>query len=233
MQAPTLWPEVSVVLPARDEAASITALLRDIDRALAGMAHEIIVVDDGSRDGTAELVLAASAELPQLRLIRHARGQGQSAALHNGVRAARGRIVATLDADGQNPPAALPRLIAPLLAEGSNLGLVQGCCQNTAKAARPPLKGDCHCTLRAFPRATYTRLTYFHHLHRFLALEVRRRGQAVLLVEVARSHRGGGRSKYSGLHHALIGGIHLFGATWLLPRSPVAPGQEVTPPPQA
>jgi glycosyltransferase involved in cell wall biosynthesis len=106
--------DLSVVIPARNEAENIRGLLDGIVAALDGVApFEVIVVDDGSTDATADAVRAAGAADPRIRLLRHPRSAGQSAAVHSGVRAARGRIVCTLDGDGQNPPEELPKLAAP------------------------------------------------------------------------------------------------------------------------
>src|ERR1700759_468339 len=106
---------VSVVVPVRNEADNIAPLIAEIAAALDGRwAHEIIYVNDGSTDATAERLAAARAQRPNVREIRHARSGGQSAAVRSGVRAARGAIVATLDGDGQNNPAVLPGLIAAI-----------------------------------------------------------------------------------------------------------------------
>jgi glycosyltransferase involved in cell wall biosynthesis len=103
---------VSIVVPVRNEADNIAPLIAEIASALDGRwAYEIIYVNDGSTDATAERLAAARAERANLREIRHARSGGQSAAVRSGVRAARGAIVATLDGDGPNNPALLTALI--------------------------------------------------------------------------------------------------------------------------
>src|SRR5690606_14598214 len=110
------------------EADNLPLLLDGIDAALAAQGgYEVLVVDDGSTDATAEVIRARMRTHPNLRLIRHDVSGGQSAAVHSGVLAAQGGIVCTLDADGQNPPSELPKLIAPLLAPGAGrIGLVAG-----------------------------------------------------------------------------------------------------------
>src|ERR1700759_4234454 len=106
---------VSIVLPGRNEADNIAPLIAEIAAALDGRwAYEIVYVNDGSTDATAERLAAARAERTNVREIRHAKSGGQSAAVRSGVRAARGAIVATLDGDGQNNPAVLPGLIAAI-----------------------------------------------------------------------------------------------------------------------
>src|SRR6202451_1029495 len=104
-------PALSVVVPVKDEAENAAPLAREIAQALAGTPeHEIIFVDDGSTDGTAASLTALRGEIPQLRVLRHARNLGQSRAISTGVMAAKGALIATLDGDGQNDPADLPQL---------------------------------------------------------------------------------------------------------------------------
>src|SRR5580704_5999557 len=104
---------VSIVVPVRNEAENVGPLIAEIAAALDGRwAHEIIYVNDGSTDATAERLAEAMKQRANLRELRHARSTGQSAAVRSGVRAARGAIVATLDGDGQNNPAFLPDLIS-------------------------------------------------------------------------------------------------------------------------
>lgn len=227
---------LSVVLPARDEAANIGPLLRSIAKALAGIAHEIIVVDDGSGDGTGEAALGLRAELPQVRVLRHAASCGQSAALRTGIQAARGEVIATLDADGQNPPSELPRLLAPLLGldRSPRLGLVQGqrrqrhdrwdrrLASRFANSIRQSILRDgvrdSGCGMKAFPREVYLELSYFDHIHRFMAALVRREGYEVRVVDVEHQGRLAGRSKYTNLRRGLEGVVDLIGVAWLLSR---------------
>lgn len=231
-----MHPDITIVLPARDEAGSIAGLLREIDQVMGALLHEIVVVDDGSTDGTAAIVTALSAELPQLRLIRHASPCGQSAAIRSGVLAARGRIIATLDADGQNPPQNLLPLLAPLLGRNCKpgLGLVQGerahrrdrLSRRLASRFANKLRGwalrdgvrDSGCGLKAFPREVYLLLPYFDHIHRFMPAMVQREGFAVETVPVTHAERRAGRSKYGNLQRAVVGLFDLLGAAWLIRR---------------
>jgi len=106
---------VSIVVPVRNEAENVAPLIAEIAAALdGGWAYEIIYVNDGSTDATAERLAAAMQQRGNLRQIRHATSSGQSAAVRSGVRAARGAIVATLDGDGQNDPVFLPDLISAI-----------------------------------------------------------------------------------------------------------------------
>ena len=101
--------DLSVVIQMKNEEANVAPLLDGIARACAGVSHEIIVVDDGSDDGTAAEARRMNQTLGNVRLLAHPRSAGQSAAVHSGALAARGRIVCTLDGDGQNPPAEIPK----------------------------------------------------------------------------------------------------------------------------
>ncbi|WP_439580633.1 glycosyltransferase family 2 protein, partial [Elioraea sp.] len=108
---------ISVVVPVRNEAPNIAPLIAEIRAAVAGLGvYEIVYVDDGSTDGTAA-ALAAEAQSGDLVRRRHRVSCGQSAAIATGVKAARGRWIVTLDGDGQNDPADIPRLFAAALAE--------------------------------------------------------------------------------------------------------------------
>ncbi len=104
--------EFSVVVPVCNEAENVEPLAREIEAALHGRAYEMIFVDDGSTDDTVANLLKLKSALPALRVLRHSFRSGQSAAVASGVRAARAPWIATLDGDGQNDPADIPRLIA-------------------------------------------------------------------------------------------------------------------------
>lgn len=238
-----MTPEISVVLPARDEAGNIAALLNALAGVLADQPHEIIVIDDGSTDDTLAELSALRNALPQLRVISHQRSCGQSAAIRSGVLAARGRLIVTLDADGQNPPENLPALLAPFRGGGPVPGLVQGqrvdrrdrwtrrLASGVANRIRNALLHDgvrdSGCGMKAFPRDAYLALPYFDHIHRFMPAMIAREGLAVITVPVTHAPRAFGRSKYGNLQRALVGIVDLLGAAWLIRRRRLTQAQEL------
>ena len=141
--------EFSVVVPVCNEAENVEPLAREIDAALAGRAYEMIFVDDGSTDDTAATLQRLKSELPALRVLRHSFRSGQSAAVASGVRAARAPWIATLDGDGQNDPADIPKLIAAR--DPAARTAACSCSWATARpAARTPPSASCS---RASPMA--------------------------------------------------------------------------------
>lgn len=228
--------QISVVIPCKNEAENIVSLVEGIDRALTGgPAFEIIVVDDGSTDATAAVLRAWAVAMPQLRLIRHDRSGGQSAAVHSGVLAARAPLICTLDGDGQNPPEELPGLVAPLLADATGrIGLVAGqrvgrqdtLSKRLASRLANRLRAwvlddhtrDTGCGLKAFRREGFLALPYFDHMHRYLPALFARDGWQIAHVDVSHRPRGAGRSNYSNLQRAAVGVVDLLGVAWLIRR---------------
>ena len=229
--------ELSVVIPVRNEAPNIAPLVREIAAALEGrLDYEIIYVDDGSRDETAAAVRALAREVPRLRLLRHRRSFGQSTAIRTGVKAARAPWIATLDGDGQNDPADIPKLWdmaraaasePPLLIAGHRArrsdSTVKRLSSRIANWVRRGLLGDgtpdTGCGLKLFPRALYLELPFFDHNHRFLPALVRRAGGRVVSVPVNHRPRERGRSNSGTLDRLFVGIVDLFGVMWLMRRA--------------
>lgn len=222
---------ISVVVPVKDEAGNVSPLAREIAAALAdGPAHEIIFVDDGSTDGTAQALTALKAEIPALRVLRHARNLGQSRGIRTGAKAARGDVLVTLDGDGQNDPADIPKLLAALQAQ-PDVGLVSGVRVKRKDTASRRLASrlgngfrnfllkdgaaDTGCGLKALRREAFLDLPYFDHIHRFLIALVLREGWRVAFVPVNHRPRLTGASKYTNFGRLLVSVQDLLGVRWL------------------
>lgn len=248
--------DLSIVVPARDEVTAIGSLLNGIGDVLDGQPFEVIVIDDGSTDGTSELLDRLVARHRWLRRIRNEVPAGQSTAIRLGVSAARAPLVVTLDGDGQNPPDQIPLLIAPFAAGATPaLGLVQGqrvnrrdgLAKRWASRAANAIRGallrdgvwDSGCGLKAFRRDAYLDLPWFDHIHRFMPALMLRDGWEVITVPVTHRERTGGQSKYDNLSRALVGIPDLLGVAWLIrragpPRRPVVETlPEIESPPEA
>jgi len=229
---PTL---VSIVAPVYNEEGACAELAREIAAAFAGRPHEIIFVDDCSRDGTRAVLLALKTDLPQLRLIAHGANAGQSRAVRSGVMAARGEIVVTLDGDGQNDPADAPGLADRLAAGPPELALVGGervkrqdsaakrIASKIANGVRKRLlndqSNDTGCGLKAFRREAFLRLPYFDHIHRYLPALMIREGYQVAFLPVNHRPRTTGASKYTNLQRLWSAFSDLQGVMWLNRRS--------------
>lgn len=233
-------PLASLVIPARNEAGNMAPLLADIERMADGFgALEVIVVSDGSTDGTDAELGRLMATRPWLRALRHERSCGQSAAIRTGVRAARSAIVVTLDGDGQNDPAFVPALVRALAEGGPSVGLAQG--QRVGRkdtvskryqsrianaVRRTVLRDDTRdtgCGLKAIRRDLYLALPYFDALHRFMPALVRREGYEVRLVDVLDRPRLTGHSNYGIWDRMWVGLLDLAGVWWLIRRRRPSP----------
>jgi len=227
-------PLISVVVPVHNEAPNIAPLITAIGVALAGIDHEIVYVDDGSADGTPDILAKLAAESPTLVRLRHRHSCGQSAAVITGVRAARGIFIATLDGDGQNDPADIPAMLeAALAAEttGPKPVLIAGhrttrkdsdakrWGSRIANAVRGRLlkdgTPDTGCGLKLFRRAAFLEIPHFDHLHRFLPALFIRSGGHVVSVPVRHHPRTHGSSHYGTWDRLKVGIVDLFGVAWL------------------
>jgi dolichol-phosphate mannosyltransferase len=231
---------VSVIVPVRNEAENVRPLVAEIAAALDGRwNYEIIYVNDGSSDATAERLATEMKLRTNLRQLRHAASAGQSAAIRSGVRAARGAIVVTLDGDGQNDPAFLPDLILSIEQGGERVGLAAG--QRVGRKASGFKKlqsriangvrktilrdgtRDTGCGLKAFRREVFLMMPYFDGLHRFLPALVRREGYDIVYVDVIDRPRRSGVSNYGFFDRLWIGIMDIAGVWWLIRRKKSTP----------
>ena len=223
--------EISLVVPVCNEAENVEPLAREIHAALGQRAYEMIFVDDGSTDDTAANLRRLKNELPALRVLSHSFRSGQSAAVASGVRAARGPWVATLDGDGQNDPADIPKLIA---ARDENRGVqlfmgnrkasrkdtaFRKLQSSIANGVRCGLLGDgtpdTGCGIKLFSRDMFIELPRFDHMHRFLPALFMRQGARVISIPVGHRPRTRGSSKYGMLNRLWVGIIDIGGVMWL------------------
>src|ERR1700716_1472125 len=231
---------VSIVVPVRNEAENVSPLIAEIVSALGGRwSYEIIYVNDGSTDATAERLAEIMKQRGNLRQIRHATSCGQSAAVRSGVRAARSAIIATLDGDGQNNPVFLPDLISVIQDGGDRVGLAAGqrvgrqdtgfkkIQSRIANAVRSAIlrvgTRDTGCGLKAFRREVFLMMPYFDGLHRFLPALIRREGYEIAYVEVIDRPRRSGVSNYGFFDRLWIGIMDTAGVWWLIRRKKSMP----------
>lgn len=228
--------ELSVVVPVFNERDNIGPLVAEIVAALRGtVAFEIVYVDDCSKDDSLDVLRDLKLTTPELRVIAHIRQSGQSTAIRNGVKAARGSWIATLDGDGQNDPADIPRLLARRAGAAPEIRLFAGWrverkdsgskrwASKIANGIRSRLlrdeTPDTGCGIKLFERAVFLDLPYFDHMHRYLPALVKRAGWQSVSVPVNHRERSAGVSKYNNLGRAWVGLKDLRGVAWLIQRS--------------
>jgi glycosyltransferase involved in cell wall biosynthesis len=234
--------ELSIICPAHNEAGNIGALAREVVQVLDGRSYELIFVDDASRDETrAELASARAESGGHIRIISHRQRAGKSRAIRSGVDAARAPLVATIDGDGQNDPADIPRLLTQFTRPGApaNLGMIAGerrqrqdtqskrLASRMANAIRGGLlkdgSKDVACGLKLFRKDAFLRMPYFDQMHRYYPALIQREGFAVEYLPVNDRLRQHGRSKYSNIGRIADGLSDLPGVLWLMSRAR-APG---------
>ncbi|CAN5121200.1 glycosyltransferase family 2 protein [soil metagenome] len=227
----------SVVIPVYNEVENLEALTEELRRVLGRQPPaEILLVDDGSTDDiVTRFVDLQRRDGAPVRLVRHARNRGQSAAIVSGVTAASGTIIVTMDGDGQNDPADLPRLLdiyrqefpagVRLVAgqrERRRDSLLRRVSSVVANRVRSRVLGDgiadTGCGLKVFDRETFLGIPPFDHMHRFLPALFMSRGARVLAVPVTHRPRLHGISKYGVGNRLWVGIVDLFGVRWLTRR---------------
>ncbi len=230
----TVPPELSVVVPVHNELENIRSLVAEICRALdTVVTFEIIFVDDGSSDGSHQLLKEITVELSNFHPLRHVDCCGQSAAIHTGVAAAEAPLIATLDGDGQNDPADVPNLLAVYKSNaGESRRLmvagwrakrqdssVKRLSSRIANYIRSCMLGDATpdtgCGLKIFRREDFLAFPSFNHMHRFLPALMLRSGGRVTSEQVSHRPRERGNSKYGTWDRLWVGISDIFGVMWL------------------
>jgi glycosyltransferase involved in cell wall biosynthesis len=226
-------PFLSVVVPLFDEEECVEPLHREIDAALGGLPGglELILVDDGSRDGTLARLRDLADKDPRVRVFALDGRHGQTAALEAGFAAARGEVTATLDGDLQNDPSDIPRLLACLDRADVVNGVrterrdswVRRASSRIANGVRNRLTGetvtDVGCSMRVMRTVYLRRIKLFDGMHRFLPTLLRMEGARVMEVPVAHRPRRHGRSKYGIRNRLGRGIIDLFAVRWMQRRA--------------
>jgi len=226
--------DLSVVIPVYNEEASLTPLWSELRVVLEGLglAFEVVFVDDGSRDRSAEIIRSFREADRRVRLVRLKTNGGETAATDAGLKAARGGRVVVMDADLQNDPRDIPMLLAHLdhwdavtgwrvnRAAGDNL--VRRASSRVANGIRNWMSDetihDSGCTFRAFRRECLRGLVLYRGFHRFIPTLLRMRGYRVLEVPVGHRPRRFGRSKYGILDRALVAFADLLVIRWMKSR---------------
>lgn len=226
---------VSAVVPVYNEEGAAVQVAREIDAAFSSVfgadGFEIIFVDDHSRDDTHARLVAAQADIPSLRVLRHENNVGKSGAMRSGVFAARAPLVVTLDGDGQNPAVDAARMSQILHGAPESVGMVAGQRRNrqdTAskkwasrwansirKAMLNDKADDTGCGLKALRREVFLRLPYFDQMHRYLPSLVTREGFDILFEPVDDRLRTTGQSKYTNIGRLAVALSDLPGVMWL------------------
>jgi dolichol-phosphate mannosyltransferase len=234
---------LSLVVPLYDEEDNVRPLLEECFGVLQGMRipFEVVAVNDGSRDGTLERLLAARAEFPGLRVVSLKKNTGQSAAMIAGFKAARGTFIATVDGDLQNDPADIPRLLERL--EMGECDMVSGWRQKrrdsflrrvstrvangVRKAFLRDGMNDSASAMKVYRREVVEDLPVFNGLHRFLPAIAKMRGFRVLEAPVNHRPRVHGRAKYGLWNRVFRATVDMFGVAWLRRRALRIEAQEM------
>jgi len=219
---------LSVVVPLYNEEENVPLLQGELNAALAGWQWELVLVDDGSTDGTRAAIIRE----PHVRVLAMRRNSGQSAAMYVGIQAARGEYIGLLDGDLQNDPADLPQMVEYL--EAAAVDLVCGyrarrrdtwskrVASRIANAVRSRFTGDgvrdTGCTLKVMKRECREALVPFYGMHRFLPALIKGAGYRLAEVGVNHRPRQYGVSKYSVAGRAWKATMDMFGVRWLISR---------------
>jgi dolichol-phosphate mannosyltransferase len=232
----TASPEISFCIPCHNEAGNLPELIRQIEDEAAklGKAYEIVITDDRSSDNSWDVLKDLAATRPQLRLLRLDRNSGESAASYTAISAARGSIVVTIDGDGQNDPADLPKFLTALAGADCVCGTRQSAradgdswiktvTSKIANGIRSAILGDAvtdaGCTYRAFKRECFAGMPFFKGVHRFIPIIMAFRGWKIVEVPITNRERRSGQSHYGfGLLARKGAIVDMFAVRWLKSR---------------
>lgn len=230
-------PALSVVVPAYNEAENVENLATEISAALGNVAYEMIFIDDASTDDTKPVLIDMKTRFPYLRVLSHRQNSGQSRGVRSGILAARAPIIATLDSDGQNDPADIPKLFAQLTRDDApeSLAMVGGRRAKRIDSAAKKIGSrigngvrkrllkddadDTGCGLKVFKREAFLRLPYFDHIHRYIPALMIREGYAIEFADVNHRAREFGESKYTNFGRLKVSIADLRGVIWLRKRA--------------
>ena len=228
-------PDLSVVFPVFNEEENVPILLEEIAAALAGQpwSYEMIAVDDGSVDRSLEILRQSKKKYPNLRILTFEKNSGQTAALDAGWRAARGTYVVSLDADLQNDPADIPRMMR--LLDESHSDMIIGVRVNRQDTFARKIQSrigngvrnwitrdqitDTGCSLKLVKRSAIERVALYTGMHRFLPTLVRMQGHKVIETPVNHRPRKFGVSKYGAMNRAMRGLVDCFAVRWMSKRA--------------
>jgi glycosyltransferase involved in cell wall biosynthesis len=227
-------PDLSIVVPVYDEEDSLSPLWTELREVLdrLGLAFEVIFVDDGSRDRSAEIIRGFREADARVRLVRLKENGGETAATDAGFKAARGQRVVVMDADLQNDPRDIPTLLSHLdhwdaatgwrVQRAQGDGLVRRVSSRIANGFRNWVSDesihDSGCTFRAFRRECLRGLVLYRGFHRFIPTLLKMRGYRVIEVPVSHRPRRFGRSKYGVFNRAVVAGADLLAIRWMKAR---------------
>jgi glycosyltransferase involved in cell wall biosynthesis len=238
-------PFLSLIIPCYNEQENVPTLLQRVEDSLnkIGKPFEVIIVDDGSTDATPKMLDDEMATRPWLRVIRMAKNGGQSAAFEAGFDAARGEILATIDADLQNDPEEIPRLL-PLLEE-KKVDMITGWRRDrqdtpfrrwqSRQANRirnwitQETVQDSASSLKIYRAGAIKGIKLFRGAHRYFPTLVKMRGGTVYETPVKHSQRFAGTAKYGFRNRAFVGIADLFGVRWMKKRYLKYEASEVRP----
>ncbi|MBW2145475.1 MAG: glycosyltransferase family 2 protein [Deltaproteobacteria bacterium] len=225
-------PMISIVVPIKDEAPNVLPLILETKEVMESLPHpfEIIFVDDGSTDGSYDIIKEAHKEYPFVGAVKFRENRGQMAAFEAGFRRACGEIVVTMDGDLQNDPGDIPRLLQGL--ENSDMvcgyrarrmdSWVRRLSSRIANGVRRKFTHDdtidVGCSIRAFKKECLKNIKFYHGMHRFFPTLFRLEGYTIAQIPVNHRPRLRGKTKY-GVGNRLFRALRdLMAVRWMIDR---------------